>query len=78
MYRDSEQIDGKSDGRIPYLLKLPGQKAGATFTEQFSAVMTADLLLDVVRGQVRDASDARAWFDRNGSRPLGNEVPAAK
>ena len=76
MYRDAEQLDGKSDGRIPYLLKLPGQKEGAAYAEHFNAVLTADLLLDVMRGEVRDAPAAAAWLDRNRTRRLGNEAPA--
>ena len=78
MYRDAAQIDGKMDGRIPYLLKLPGQKQGLSYDRPFNAVITADLLIDILRGQVRDPAGAAQWLDRGRLRPLGNETPASK
>ncbi len=64
-YRESKQLDGKSDPRIPYILKLASQKEGVAYTQQFNAVLTADLLLAVLRGEIADPASATAWLDRN-------------
>jgi arylsulfatase A-like enzyme len=70
-YRDAAQLDGGGDRRIPYILKLASQKEPVAYTEPFNAVLTADLLLDVLRGEIRDPASATAWLDRNRTRSLG-------
>jgi Sulfatase len=70
-YREARQLDGKSDPRIPYLLKLASQKEGIEYTQQFNAVLTADLLMAVLRGQIAGPAPAMAWLDRNRARSLG-------
>jgi hypothetical protein len=69
-YRESMQLDGKSDPRIPYILKLAWQKEGVEYTPQFNTVLTADLLMAVLRGEIADAASAAAWLDRNRERSL--------
>jgi hypothetical protein len=71
-YREAEQLDGKSDPRIPYVLKLAGQKTAVAYTQEFNTVLTADLLLAVLRGEIADPASLTAWLDRNRTRPLGN------
>jgi hypothetical protein len=70
-YRDAAQLDGGGDRRIPYILKLASQKESVAYTEPFNAVLTANLLLDVLRGEIRDPASATAWLDRNRTRSLG-------
>jgi hypothetical protein len=70
-YREAMQLDGKSDPRIPYILKLASQKEGVEYTPQFNAVLTSDLLMDVLRGEITDAVSATAWLDRNRARSFG-------
>jgi Sulfatase len=72
-YRDAEALDGKTDPRIPYILKLASQKEAVTYPRSFNAVLTADLLLAVLRGEIRDPASATAWLDRARTLPLGNE-----
>ena len=64
-YRESEALDGKSDPRIPYILKLASQREALPYTEGFDTVLTADLLLGVLRGEITDPGSAKAWLDRN-------------
>jgi len=64
-YREAEQLDGRSDPRIPYILKLAGQMQGVDYQGEFNTVLTADLLLAVLRGEIADAGQATAWLDRN-------------
>jgi arylsulfatase A-like enzyme len=70
-YREAKQLNGKSDPRIPYILKLASQNEGVEYTPQFNTVLTADLLIAVLRGEIVDAPSAAAWLDRNRERSLG-------
>ncbi len=69
-YREAMQLDGKSDPRIPYILKLAGQKEGVEYTQQFNTVLTSDLLIEVLRGEIAGAASVGAWLDRNRERSL--------
>jgi hypothetical protein len=70
-YREARELDGKSDPRIPYILKLASQKEAVEYQEQFNTVLTADLLLGVLRGEITGPASAVAWLDRNRARSLG-------
>ena len=74
-YRESMQLDGKSDPRIPYILKLASQQEGVEYAAQFNTVLTADLLIAVLRGEIADAAAAVQWLDRNRQCSLGLESP---
>ena len=69
-YREAMQLDGKSDPRIPYILKMASEREGAEYHQQFNTVLTADLLLDVLRGEITGPASAAAWLDRNRERSL--------
>lgn len=64
-YREAAAIDGKSDPRIPYLLKMAFQKDGCVYRQSFNAILTQDLMLAILRGEVSDAKGIEAWLDRN-------------
>jgi hypothetical protein len=66
-YREAEVLDGKSDPRIPFLLKLPHQKEGMVYSRIFNAILTKDLVLAVLKGEVSDPASAVRWLDRNRS-----------
>lgn len=67
-FREAQQLDGKADWKIPYMLKFSGQKEGFLYTKPFNAVLTADLALAILRGEVRDAPATVQWLDANRSR----------
>ncbi|HWB82776.1 MAG TPA: sulfatase-like hydrolase/transferase [Bryobacteraceae bacterium] len=67
-YRESEALDGKSDPRIPYILKMASQENGIVYSQPFNAILTEDLLLAVLRGEVSTPADAAGWLDRNRTR----------
>jgi len=70
-YREAMQLDGKSDPRIPYLLKLASQKEAVEYTPRFNAVLTGDLLMAVLSGEIASPASASAWLDRNRLHSLG-------
>jgi hypothetical protein len=71
-YRGSQAFYGKDDVRIPYMLKMASQHDGAEYMQPFNTVLTHDLVLAILKGQIATADDVSRWLDRNRSR-----VPAS-
>ena len=67
-YRSAESIDGKTDPRIPYLLKMASQKDSYLYGRPFNAVLTHDLVLAILRGEIAGSNDVADWLDRNRTR----------
>jgi hypothetical protein len=51
--------------RVPFIVKFAGSRQAMAYDRQFSAVVTADFLLAILRGEVGDAKDAAAWLDHH-------------
>jgi len=52
-----------ADHRIPFLIKLAGQKTGTRYQAPFNTVLTHDLILDVLNGKVSGADQVTTWLD---------------
>lgn len=48
---------------VPFLLKLPHQQNEVTYTRKFDTVISGDLLLAALKGQVTTPEEAKAWLD---------------
>ena len=64
-FRQSRLFDGKTDHRVPFLLKAAGQRRGFTYRAHFNTVLSAGLLRSAMEGELRTAEDIRAWIDRH-------------
>jgi Sulfatase len=62
-YRSAPQLDGKLDHRVPFLLKLPGQTTAATFDQPFNTVLSQELLLCILKKDIRTAQDVVRWLE---------------
>lgn len=51
------------DHRIPFLVKLAGDKTATTYDAPFNTVLTHDLILDVLSGKIKTHADLTAWLD---------------
>ncbi|MGI8734307.1 MAG: hypothetical protein ACR2LM_13530 [Pyrinomonadaceae bacterium] len=67
MTEDEAASGGETDRRVPFILKLAGEAEGATYTSPFNTVLTHDLLLAILSGEVSKAKDAALWLDRHRS-----------
>ena len=67
-YRQDSVFGRKSDYRIPYMLKLAGEKEGFRYVTPFNAVVTGELMLAILRGEVTEAAGAASWIDLNRKR----------
>lgn len=64
---DQDASGGKMDHRIPFVVKLAGQREQLTYTAGFNTVVTHDLILALMRGEVTSPSSVAAWLDRHRS-----------
>ena len=61
--RHAALLDGKSDSRVPFLLKLAGQAEMLTYEPEFNTVITRDLLIEVLQGRFSGPRHAARWLD---------------
>ncbi len=60
--RPSTTAHPHPDTRVPYLIKAAGQRTGLDYTPTFNARITKDLILAVLRGDLRTDADIARWF----------------
>ena len=53
--------------RVPFLLKMAGQKEAITYEPAFNTVLTHDLLLALLRGKVCTPNSVVSWIDQQRS-----------
>ena len=63
----TEEMDRLADGHtpldVPFLLRLPGSTQPATVTRSFSSVISAEVALSVLRGEISTPAQAAAWLE---------------
>ena len=71
-FRDSAALDGKSDPRVPFILKMRGQRSGFSLDCQFNNVISGEFLLAILRGEVSTPEQAAKWIREQSGRPAWN------
>lgn len=66
----------QSSPRIPYILKLAGQKQGRQYRNNFHTILTADLIDAVLSGEIRDSDQAVAWLAVHAQPRAGSPLQA--
>jgi hypothetical protein len=56
-----------TDYRVPFILKLKGRKGSVVYQPYFNTVLSQDLLLALLRGELAAPPDVTAWLDRHRS-----------
>ena len=49
--------------RIPFMIKLAGQRTTLTYDAPFNTVLTRDLILEVLNGRISDPGQVAGWLD---------------
>lgn len=62
-WRESKLYDGKRDLRIPFLIKAPGDNKAITYSPRLNTVLTHDLILAILRGEITGQDSAVTWLD---------------
>jgi hypothetical protein len=57
--------DGKIDKRVPFILKLAGQKHGMTYDAPFNTVLTSRLIQAILKGEQSTPESVARWLDQN-------------
>jgi hypothetical protein len=65
-WRTSYVYDGQRDYRVPYLVKPPGAGEPMNYSRQFNTVLTHDLILAILRGEVANQQNTADWLDARG------------
>ncbi|MGH7341511.1 MAG: hypothetical protein ACREKH_13555, partial [Candidatus Rokuibacteriota bacterium] len=64
-WRDARDFYGQTDQRVPFLVKLAGQRAGVRYGGTFNTVITGPLVLELLDGRLRDPEAVIVWLDRH-------------
>ena len=56
--------EGKEGKRIPFILKLKNQKKSIEFDEPFNTVITNELILSIVNGNISTVEEANKWVTK--------------
>ena len=64
---DADLSGGKMDHRIPFIVKLAGQREQLTYTPGFNTVVTHDLVLALMRGEISGPAGVAGWLDHHRS-----------
>ena len=76
-WRDSRCFDGKEDRRIPFLVKAPGLNPPQTFSAPMNTLVTHDLVLAILRGQLTNARQVPPWLTEHRIAPPAEYNSAA-
>jgi len=68
-WQGSTRYDGHVDHRVPFLVRPPEGGRETHVDAAFSTLATHDLVLAILRGSIRDTSDAVDWLSRNPMAP---------
>ena len=77
-WRESPTLNGKRDHRVPFILKMAGQKQGSSYDRAFNTIVTQDLLLELLQGKLSDTNSVLGWLDQHrsiGESPLTKQLP---
>jgi arylsulfatase A-like enzyme len=58
-------VRATTDRHVPFLVKLAGYKMPVTFNSPLSTVLSCDLVIAVLRGNVATPENLTRWVDRN-------------
>ena len=52
------------DHRVPFILKLPGRPQPMVYERPFRTLVTRDLLINILRGDLMQVEEVKAWLDQ--------------
>jgi hypothetical protein len=66
-FRHSQDVDGKADPRVPYLVHLPGQHSQWTYDAPLETIVSRDLTLSLLDGELQSPGQVIDWLDNRSS-----------
>jgi hypothetical protein len=77
-WRKSQIYDGVRDYRVPFLVKPPGGGQSLTCCTEFNTVLTRDLILAILQGNITSQQEAATWLDTHARPELPVTQPNAR
>lgn len=77
-WRESPLVNGRRDHRIPFMLKLASQKSSLEYQVPVNSIVTRELLMQLLRGNLRNSEDVAMWLDHNSmiaESPVTKDLP---
>jgi hypothetical protein len=68
--KEETAFAGTADQRIPFLLKMRGQTEGVTYQRKFNTVVSHDLVLAILRGDLTTPQEVVRWLDQKADSPV--------
>ena len=62
-WRESASYDGKTDHRVPFIIKAPGQNQPVIYDKKFNTLLTYHLILSMLKGDITTAAELPHWVD---------------
>jgi hypothetical protein len=62
---DDSMDNYTQSSEVPFLLKMAGQKQGFAYNAAMQTVVTIDLLLAIMKGEIAQPAQVAAWLDHN-------------
>jgi hypothetical protein len=59
---------------VPFLIKLPNQHSGVTYTRKFNSVLTSDLVMATLQHQISTPEQAVGWLDQHADASLKSDA----
>ncbi len=69
-WRSSKAYDGIRDYRVPYLVKSPAGGPGLIYSKQFNTLLTHDLILSILGGEVTTEGGVADWLNKHATSDL--------
>ena len=74
--RPEYRLDGSSERRVPFLLKLAGQDQSFHYDKPFNTLIIHQLILAVLRNEISQPEDLARWLDEHAPASLsGSDIP---
>jgi hypothetical protein len=62
---DAAVAGSKMDHRVPFIVKLAGRREPVTYSESFNTVVTHDLILALLRGELSGSDSVVTWLNNH-------------
>lgn len=63
-WRESAVSDGRVDHRVPFIVHPPASPQGLEYGGMFNTIVTHDLILAILRGEVHNVREVAQWLDQ--------------
>ncbi|HUS11788.1 MAG TPA: sulfatase-like hydrolase/transferase [Pyrinomonadaceae bacterium] len=64
---EAHLLADRTDRRVPFMLKLAGPRGELSYNSQFNTVISQDLLLTILRGELSTPQQVAIWLDQHQS-----------